>query len=58
MQAGGQSVQYVTGIIFAALLNDLAADAQQAFSVGQGFVFLLQILKLVLAQAQAFQLLS
>lgn len=56
MQAGGQGREYVAGIAFAALLDDLSANAQQAFSVGQVLVFLLELLQLVFAQAQAFQL--
>lgn len=56
MQAGSQGIEHVAGIAFAALLDHLSANAQQAFGVSQVFVFLLELLKLVFAQAQAFQL--
>lgn len=50
MQAGGQGVEHVAGIAFAALLDHLSANAQQAFGVGQVLVFLFELFKLVFTE--------
>jgi len=41
VEAGGQCIQYIAGIAFAALLDHLSTNAKQGFGVGQVLVFLL-----------------
>ena len=56
IQAGGQRAEHVARIVFAAVVDDLAADAEQRFGVGQVLVFLFQLLQLVFTQAEILQL--
>ena len=55
VQADGQSIEHVAGVVFAALFNHLAANSQQVFGVGQVFVFLLQFFQLVFTERQGFE---
>ncbi|MND90537.1 hypothetical protein D3C80_826240 [compost metagenome] len=55
VEAGSQGVEYVARIVFAAVVDDLAADAEQRFGIGQVLVFLFQELQFVLAQAKVVQ---
>ena len=56
IEAGGKGVEHIARIALAALFDHLAADAQQSLGIGQVLVFLLKLLQLRLAQAQAFKL--
>ncbi|MNV82456.1 hypothetical protein D3C71_1761920 [compost metagenome] len=51
VEAGGEGAEHIARIALAALVDDLAADAEQGFGAGQVLVFLLQLLQLVFAQA-------
>ncbi|MNH02020.1 hypothetical protein D3C79_612480 [compost metagenome] len=55
VEAGGEGAEHIARIALAALVDDLAADAEQGFGAGQVLVFLLQLLQFVLAQAEVVQ---
>lgn len=58
IEAHCQGAEDVTRIAFAAMLDDLPADAQQAFGIGQVLVFEFQLLEFVFAQGEVLQFLQ
>ncbi|MCY1407251.1 hypothetical protein D9M71_225460 [compost metagenome] len=55
VEADGQGAEYVARVVFAAMVDDLPANAEQRFGIGQVFVFLFQLLQFVFAKAEVFQ---